>query len=152
MVGESLHVNRYIFSFSLGVSTLIAYVIVAGIASAVGAVILSRLFQEFELSAVNEDFARHVSITCFPLNKTVNLGSTACQSTSPPSTANTAPGTAYLCIVYSPANASVRIFVAGGDEYLVRAYGMCTAVVYGKPIYAVVQYALSTRVVEVKLR
>jgi len=143
-------VNRYFFS--LGASTLIAYVIVAGIASAVGAIILSRLFQELKLSASSEDFVRHVSITCFPLNKTVNLGGTACQSTSPPNTANTTPGTAYLCVVRSPTNTSIRIFVAGGDEYSVRAYGMCTVAVYSKPIYAVVRHASSTRVVEVKLK
>lgn len=150
MVGEGLHVNRYIFS--LGISTLIAYIIVAGIASTVGVIILSKLFQGFELSVSNEDFTQRVSITCFQLNKTVNLGSTACWQTSPSGIANTTLGTAYLCVVYSPANTSIRIFVAGGDEYSVRAYGMCTAVVYGKPVYAVVQYASSTRVVEVKLR
>jgi len=150
MVREDLHVNRYIFS--LGVSTLIAYIIVAGIASAVGVIILSRLLQGFELSADNEGFVQRVSITCFQFNKTVNFGNTACQYTSPPSTANAALEAAYLCVVYSPANTSITIFVAGGGEYSVRAYGMCAVAVYGKPVYAVVQYASSIRVVEVKLK
>jgi len=149
MVGEGLHVKGYIFS--LGVSTLIAYIIVAGIASAVGVIILSRLFQGFELSTGNEDFTQHVSITCFPFNKTVNLGDAACQHTSL-GIANATPGTVYLCVVRSLMNASIRIFVAEGDEYLVRAYGTCTTVVYGKPVYAVVQHTSSTRVVEVKLK
>jgi len=150
MVGECLHASRYIFS--LGISTLIAYIIVAGIASAVGVIILSRLFQGFELSASSEDFTHRASITCFQLNKTVNLGSTACWHTSLPGIANATPGMAYLCVVYSHVNTSITIFVAGGDEYTVRAYGTCTTVVYGKPIYAVVRYASSIRAVEVKLR
>jgi len=150
MVVEGPHVNRYIFS--LGVSTLIAYIIVAGVASAVGAIILSKLFHEFELSAGSEGFTQRVSIMCFPLNKTVNLGDTACWYASPPGIANATPEAAYLCIVRSPTNASLTIFAAGGGEYPVRAYGTCTVVVYGKPIYAVVQHASSTRVVEVKLR
>jgi len=150
MVGEGLHLNRHIFS--LGASTLIAYIIVAGIASAVGAIILSRLLQGFELSASNEGLTQHVSITCFPLNKTVNLGDTACWHASPSSIANAAPEAAYLCVVRSLTNVSIAIFAAGGDEYPVRAYGTCMVVVYGKPIYAVVRYPSSTRVVEVKLK
>jgi len=149
MVGKGLYVNRYFFS--LGVSTLIAYIIVAGIASAVGAIILSRLLQGFELSTGSEDFTQHVSVTCFPLNKTVNLWDTACWHTSLPGIANATPEAAYLCVVRSFENESITIFSAGGGEYTVRAYGTCTVVVYGNPIYAVV-HSSSTRVVEVKLK
>jgi len=137
--------------FFLALSTLVAYIIVAALASAVGVIIAGRMFHAFSVVSKSSGPEPRVSVICFHIGKSVSLGSAACPQILGAPNATVDPSEVYFCVVYASANASVSIVTAGG-EYSARAGGVCAVAVQGRPLFAVLRTASGSRAVEVKLR
>jgi len=137
--------------FSLALSTLVAYIIIAALASTVGVIIAGRMLHVFSIASKDSGPEPRVSVVCFHIGKPVNLSSAACPQISGAPNASIDPSEVYLCVVYASANVSISIVTAGG-EYSARAVGTCAVAVQGRPLFTVVRTASGNRVVEVKLR
>jgi len=137
--------------FSLALSTLVAYIIIAALASAVGVIVVGRMLHFFSIASKDSESEPRVSVVCFRIGKPVSLGNTACPQVSGAPNATIDPSEVYLCVVYASANTSISIVTAGG-EYSARASSVCAVAVQGRPLFAVVRTASGSRIVEVKLR
>jgi len=144
-------VSKHKHVFSLALSTLVAYIIIAALASAVGAIVAGRMLHFFSIASKGSESEPRVSVVCFRIGKPVSLGSAACPQISGAPNTTIDPSGVYLCVVYASANVSINIVTAGG-EYPARAGGVCAVAVQGKPLFAVLHTASGSRVVEVKLR